>query len=227
VNFLLHRHFALAELDSLHAGVGAMLPDLWRMADRRMRARTEVATRHRDGLQRGVAHHLEADMWFHRTRVFRDGERELARAFASVGAVKLVLFAHPAWEMCLDGALLAEADFDEALGGLRHALASVAPELSRAAALHGAEELPDGERFAARMARICAGLADGEWIGSYRTGDGLVACIDGMRRRFSLPSLDEEQGALTACILEEALDRARDGLAELTRMRRVHLAEAS
>ena len=32
VNFLLHRHFALAELGSERAGVGAMLPDLWRLA---------------------------------------------------------------------------------------------------------------------------------------------------------------------------------------------------
>ncbi|MBI4957020.1 MAG: hypothetical protein HY908_33705 [Myxococcales bacterium] len=38
MNFLLHRHFALIELGSARAGVGAMLPDLFRLAGRKLRA---------------------------------------------------------------------------------------------------------------------------------------------------------------------------------------------
>src|SRR5687768_1786649 len=63
MNFLLHRRLALDELGSRPAAVGAMLPDLWRMADRRVRAREEVSFSEASlsELERGVAHHLEAD----------------------------------------------------------------------------------------------------------------------------------------------------------------------
>src|SRR3954468_14876389 len=43
VNFLLHHHLAARDLGSPEAAVGAMLPDLWRMADRRVRAIRRLA----------------------------------------------------------------------------------------------------------------------------------------------------------------------------------------
>jgi hypothetical protein len=228
MNFLLHRQFATSELDCPTAGVGAMLPDLWRMADRRMRARPAVqASPQTQPLQAGVDHHLEADAWFHRTPVFVDGERVLARQLAAVKVPKLVLLAHAAWEICLDGALLLAHDFDEALEGLRNDFETARETLDDVADLHGAAELVDQERFSGRMLRLREGLLEGRWIASYQTGDGLAQCIGGIRRRFALPTWTEDEEAVTACILEEALERATDVLPRLFAARTAHLAEAT
>ena len=56
MNFLLHRHLAARALASSEAGHGAMLPDLWRMADRRVRAdrRTHVGGAHPRSLRISV-----------------------------------------------------------------------------------------------------------------------------------------------------------------------------
>src|SRR5271169_6406372 len=85
VNFLLHHHLAARDLRRAEAAGGAMLPDVWRMADRRARVRGAA----RDGLQPamqsvsdGLAHHLDVDAWFHRSPVFLRGEaaaREVLR----------------------------------------------------------------------------------------------------------------------------------------------------
>lgn len=226
MNFLLHRHFANRELDSQVAGVGAMLPDLWRMAHRGMRAQNGV-TDASSPLALGVAHHLEADRWFHRTDVFKRGERALARELASVGVPKLVLFAHPTWEMCLDGALLSLGDFDSSLAQLREGVESAASGFDEVAALHGAAALDDRARFRSRLAQIVRGLTDGRWIASYRTGLGLAQCVGGMRKRFGLPAFSEEDESVVACILDEALDRAHEALPRLFTARYEHRLEAA
>lgn len=187
-----------------------------------MRAR---ARKHESAMARGVSHHLEADTWFHRTPVFTEGERALAKQLVTVGAPKLVLFAHAAWEMCLDGALLRDGDFDEELEGLRADFSAASEQLHSVATLHGADDLHDREVFDQRMQRLCDGVLEGRWIGSYRTGEGLVRCVAGMRRRFGLPPLGEEQESITALILEEALDRADRALHQLEAARKAHRRE--
>ncbi len=227
MNFLLHRHFARIELGSPAAGVGAMLPDLWRMAHRGMRAR---AGAHADTgsvrwLQQGVAHHLAADVWFHKTEPFLRGERELARALAGLGIPKLVLFAHPAWELCLDGALLARGHFEGELGSLRADVRSVEGSLGAIAALHGASTLEPPEQLARGMERLLEGLLDGRWLTAYQSGHGLARCVGGMRRRLGLPAFAEEDEALVASALEDALERADGALTELCADRERVLSE--
>lgn len=226
MNFLLHRRLANDELGSRAAGVGAMLPDLWRMADRRMRARHGVtATPNVASVQSGIAHHLEADDWFHRTAVFKNGERMLARELASVGVPKLVLFAHPAWEICLDGALLLTSDFDSALTELRDDIRAVTEPASAVEDLHGATTLADRAQFSSRMHRLREGLLAGPWLSSYQSGDGIAQCVGGMRRRFGLPTWSAEEESVTACLFDEALDRAKRTLPQLLQTRREHLAK--
>ncbi len=225
MNFLLHRHLAHTLHGSPFAGVGAMLPDLWRMADRRVRpAPVDVA---RDllgeadeaarALMRGIEHHLETDLWFHDAAVFVEGERATIAALrgAAVTARKLTLFAHPLWEMCLDGALV------RLLGepAVRAATAEgfdLAGEPMRAAAhVHHFVHVEDGETYRAEFERnlngIAGALSTGPWIGAYARPEGLVRALAGIRRRFGLaPFADDERDRLIAAIatLEERADAA-------------------
>jgi hypothetical protein len=208
MNFLLHRRLALDELGSPHAAVGAMLPDLWRMADRRMRARDAVPLPAENllELERGVAHHLEADRWFHRHAVFREGEATTAshlRGAAGADLPKLGLFAHAAWEMCLDGALLSRRGVKAELAALRADLDDVGCAPAVALALHhrGAGRAADDASFPSRMERIWTALGEGSWIAGYCQPDGLAAALIGMRLRFGLqapdaPARDRLSGAL-------------------------------
>lgn len=202
------------------------MPDLWRMADRGMRAQTSV-TDTSSPLALGVAHHLEADGWFHRTEVFKRGERALARELAQVGVPKLVLFAHPTWEMCLDGALLSAGDFEASLARLRHDVEGASAGFDEVALLHGAAGLADQALFRSRLAHIVRGLLDGRWIASYRTGLGLAQCVAGMRKRFSLPPFGEEEESVVACILDDTLIRAREALPRLLAARSENRLEAA
>jgi hypothetical protein len=207
-----------------------MLPDLWRMADRAMRARRAPELRVGDDrepaseLLTGVLHHLEADRWFHQTNVFKEGERTLARELLTVGVPKLVLFAHPAWEMCLDGALLLSLDFDEARAKLFEDVLLATPGLDAVAQQHGADALPHRDGFRKRFERILAAVTEGRWIGSYRSGAGLAQCLGGIRKRFALPPWSEEEESVTALILEDALGRAVEGLTRLESDRASHRA---
>src|SRR5262245_14457660 len=54
VNFVLHHHLAARDLGSPAAGAGAMLPDLWRMADRRVRAAAAISIEDDDVVLAGV-----------------------------------------------------------------------------------------------------------------------------------------------------------------------------
>lgn len=225
MNFLLHRELSLRELGSPVAGVGAMLPDLWRMAERRVRARAEVVAA--GELQRGVAHHLEADRWFHGSEVFHAGERDTTRALLDLEVPKLGRFGHIAWELCLDGALLANRDFEAELEGLRADLERVDPSAAAAlAARHGASTLDAAtrSRFHDRMNRIVAGLAEGSFIEGYRHGAGLAERVEAIRRRVRLEPLDEAGRIRLAEVLDDRLGAASALLPSLFEARRAHLA---
>jgi hypothetical protein len=202
MNFLLHRHLAAGAFGSPVAGVGAVLPDLWRMADRRARARPPapgaIAARTATPLDlvlAGIAHHLDSDGWFHRSPLFTDGERATAARLRAAGlrAPRMPLLAHATWELCLDGALVRR----EGAGAIRGALADGHRAAGDACALAldactavGATVAPAERRqLTARMERMWRALLDGEWIDAYRDGAGVAHLLDGIRRRVGLSPL--------------------------------------
>jgi hypothetical protein len=231
VNFLLHRHLAATALGSALAGAGAMLPDLWRMADRRVRARqVALATGDLPGgalgqILAGVEHHLESDRWFHGAAVFVDGEHELAArlAEARLSASRMGLLAHILWELCLDGALVRRVGLAPTLEALAAALPAAAPHDAAAiAACHAVREpFTDEEQagFAQRMDRLRAALLEGRWIAAYQDGRGLAEVTSGIRRRLELPPLGDEDAARLATILDGLAARADEAAAEIVRTR--------
>ena len=220
MNFLLHRHLAARELASPVAGVGAMLPDLWRLADRRVRARRP----HGGGeLAAGIAHHLDVDRWFHDCAVFAEGERRLVRGLREASeAPKLGLFAHPAFEMCLDGALLARAPLELSAADLREDLAGVGVESACACAReHGASRFDDGETraFCDNLTRLWSALGSPLFLVGYTSGDGLCTRLERMRGWFGLPLFAVDERARIAAVLHRALDEATGALNELEALR--------
>ncbi|MGK3994657.1 hypothetical protein [Sorangium sp. So ce1024] len=244
MNFLLHRHLAARDLGSVAAGAGAMLPDLWRMADRRVRP-SRAADRPAAPPPRlaevlaGIDHHVALDRWFHAAPVFVEGERRLADALrgASIGAPRLVLFAHVLWEMCLDGALLRRIGLAPVLDALRAGLAAIdgAPT-EAAAAIHHFERrapspadapapagapspasLADRAVFEARLRRICDELARGPWVAGYQDGAGLTRRLAGVRSRFAMPPFTPEQHDRLAALLDGLTAAADEALDDLLR----------
>jgi hypothetical protein len=199
VNFVLHHELARRDLGSAEAAAGAMLPDLWRMADRRVRlARLESSP--------------DAAL----DPVFVEGER-LARAKmreAGLAAPRMGLFAHVLWEMCLDGELLRRRGFDAIFAEVRAALAVVSGgEARRAAHRHHfdrvARTLEERSAFEARMRRIVEELARGPWIEGYQTGDGIAVRLEGVRSRLGFAPLADEDRAHLARVADGLLDAAR------------------
>ncbi len=194
-----------------------MLPDLWRMADRRVRPAREriepsgVPAALLEVLA-GIEHHLAADRWFHVSPVFEEGERLTRERLhaARLEAPKVALFAHVTWEMCLDGALVRREGLDRTTGHLREGFAIVNGTPGGAAvSMHhfGRILRSAAERtaFDAGMQRLFAAIGRGPWIGSYRTGVGVAGRVEGMRMRLGL-------GTFTAAD-RERLAEAIDGLA--------------
>jgi len=220
VNFLLHRHLAARELASPVAGVGAMLPDLWRLADRRVRARRPLGE---GELAAGIAHHLDVDRWFHECELFAEGERRLAQSLRDVCvAPKLGLFAHPAFEMCLDGALLARVPLEVSAAELRDDLAEVGVESACACAKeYGADRFDDSETraFCDNLARLWSALGSPSFLAGYTSGDGLCARVERMRGWFGLPLLTADERARIAAVLGRALDDATGALSQLEALR--------
>lgn len=218
MNFLLHRHLAARDLGEA-AGIGAMLPDLWRMADRRVRPARDVRPDDAPPILRdvlaGIAHHVAADHAFHTAPVFVDGEQRTLAAIrdARIDAPKLGLFAHVIWEMCLDGALLRREGLDEVLAALRRSFDETSEAAADAADLHHwSRHCGDARRaaFSKRMAYLTAEIARGPWIAGYRDGLGVALRTEGIRVRVGLPSL----GSPAIETLGEALEnvtRAADG----------------
>jgi hypothetical protein len=220
VNFLLHLHLAARDLGSPTAGAGAMLPDLWRMADRRVRAQAAPAPPPpgcppalREVLA-GIDHHLRVDRWFHGDAVFLDGEREAAALLreARLSAPRSVLFAHVLWELCLDGALIRREATSAVLGLARAGIAGLAGAAGQAAEIHHFDRAQRSETeramFAERMERILAELGRGPWIEGYRTAEGVAARIQGVRRGLGLAPMDEDDLRRLAGVANALLTRA-------------------
>jgi len=214
VNFLLHHHLALLDLGRPEAAAGAMLPDVWRMADRRARARRLESGA--DGgviasVSDGVAHHLAVDAWFHRAAVFADGETATREALRRArDAPKMGLFAHVAWELCLDGALLRRYGTESVLRDVRVSVAAVRPDTHRRAAhLHTGLEASDRPTFELRVDSILDAIALGPWVAGYATAPGVVERLDGLRARFGFTALSSADRDAVAGALE-ALERDAD-----------------
>lgn len=189
-----------------------MLPDLWRMADRGVRARQGKDAH---ALGRGVDHHLEVDRWFHRTDVFLSGERDLMRDLSRLGVPKLGRFGHIGWELCLDGAWLQrEAD---AVTSLRRDLSVVGVAVAvEAAERHGADRLSATRRtrFRHTMGRIFDGLSNG-WGHGYAEPARLAERIDGIRRRVGLSRIPDERRDALEAVFATHLERASEALPRL------------
>ena len=230
MNFILHRRLAERDLASAAAGIGAMLPDLWRMADRRMRAKTAVrvvgaADDLRDVLA-GVEHHLATDRWFHGHAAFHDGERETTRRLLVVAAdvPKLALLGHAAWEMCLDGALLRREGLQPTLDALRAQMRALtlAPIYS-AARYHRRPHLASPEAqsvFDASLGHLFERLLEGGWITGYTTGMGIARRIDGMRARYGLARLSPAVLADVADVFDAMAVHADRALGDVIERRR-------
>lgn len=192
-----------------------MLPDLWRMADRRVRTAPPEVARELLGdaddvahqVLLGIEHHLETDLWFHDHSVFRDGERATIAALKSAAttARKLTLFAHPLWEMCLDGALVRRLGGDAVQRETADGFDRAKGALSAAAHVHHFHHVDDGDayrgEFEKSLLSIMDALSTGPWIAAYARPEGLVRALTGMRRRFHLPPfLDDERPRLIDAI---------------------------
>jgi hypothetical protein len=230
VNFLLHHELAARDLGRPESAAGAMLPDVWRMADRRARARGEGNTELETGAHpepglraaaQGLAHHLRVDAWFHRAPVFVDGETAVRQVLRRASAPKIGLFAHVAWDLCLDGALLRRRGTPRVLAELRESVASLRPVLHhRLASAHTL--LPDADRalFEARVDRILDAIVAGPWVAGYATGLGIAERLDGLRRRLGLPPMSAADRESIALGLESQVARADAALDEITQAAR-------
>jgi hypothetical protein len=198
-----------------------MLPDLWRIADRKVRALREPPDPGEDAapdvrsVLAGIAHHLDVDRWFHADRVFADGEKEAARLLheARVSAPRSVLLAHVLWELCLDGALVRREGLATVLDLLHRGVVALSPSVAeRVAALHHFDRVArsDADRslFAARLQHILAELERGPWIEGYQQGAGVAARLQGVRRSVGLLPMDQDDLARVADVAEALLARA-------------------
>ncbi len=242
VNFLLHHHFAALELGSEASGIGAMLPDLWRMADRRARTGPRqdpgiAAGAGAEGplaeLLAGIEHHLEIDRWFHTSPELALRERACAERLRSSGATapRLSLFAHIVWEMALDGALVRAAGLAGILDRIRRGFALTAEARRGAIRARGIVRVfASGDEIALfdqRMERLTSEIARGPWIESYQSGPGLAACLAGVRSRIGMPPLTGDDREKLAEALDPIATAAAGALEALLASREEALARAA
>jgi hypothetical protein len=229
VNFLLHRFLAARDLGTPVAGIGAMLPDLWRMADRRVRATPAPIDRPVNvgpdlaSILSGIEHHLQVDRWFHSASVFVRGERLTSDRMRESGvqAPKLGLFAHITWELCLDGALVRREGLEATLQALRDGFGDVSgPPADDAASLHHFDRVvrtaDERREFDDTMRRLFAELSLGPWIAGYQTGGGVVRRIQGMRVRLGFDRFAEPDRERLGEVLDGLMPEADAALEELT-----------
>jgi hypothetical protein len=226
VNFVLHHFLARRDLGTGLAAVGAMLPDVWRMADRRARPAMVPVVSASDAprvaaVLDGVAHHARADAAFHVCAPFADGERLVARDLAAIGAPKLALFAHVAWEITLDGALLRREGAARIVDVVRADIADAARDdaLDAAARLHHTargREVPPA--LASRVDRVLGEIARGPWVTGYASAEGLAARLEGVRTRLALAPLSVEHRAALVDAFAAALARADEAVPDVLRL---------
>lgn len=205
MNFLLHREWALRETGDPVLASASMLPDLWRMVERRARLgsrsfRVEEAAE--SPASRGLTHHLTTDRWFHDDPLFTDGEQRTVRALGEAGvrSEKMILFAHPLWELLLDGALVRALGWDYTQAALADARTvaggAAAHDLAESVGL--ARLLPEAaarEAFAGRLESLWDALQEGRWIAAYTTPEGLAECMIRMRQRVGFGDVEPEDRA--------------------------------
>lgn len=233
MNFLFHRNLATRDSGSGLAGFGAMLPDLWRMADRRLRPKPSsqpqagrlpgVGERASDEMKLaavlwGIEHHLSLDTLFHRHPMLGEGEALATRLLkeAKIAGEKVLLFGHVAWEICLDGALLRRQGLEATKSGLRAELAAVGPDvLSAALRRHlPASEVDAGGEADARVLGLLHQLVWGNWIDGYESGAGIADRLEGVRYRLRLPPLEAAERRKSAAALDRLLLAAEERLDE-------------
>jgi hypothetical protein len=226
LNFLLHHHLAARDLGRPEAALGAMLPDVWRVADRRARARLRGSEGR--GLEpspivlsvmEGVAHHVATDAWFHGSSVFARGEVAARDALRRAKrARKMGLFAHVVWELCLDGALLRRIGTEGVLASLRESVATVRPDAHHRAADRCTDiPTPDRARFEARVDQIVDALTHGPWVTGYTTAAGIVDILDRVRARLGFAPVDRSDRAAVEPRIELLQGEADSGLEEILR----------
>ena len=230
MNFLLHHHLAARDLGTPPAAVGAMLPDLWRMADRKVRAvphPEELSDGDKGSagvgdVLAGIEHHLHADRWFHAAAVFRSGEElTLTRLReARVEVPRIGLFAHILWELCLDGELVRRVGTAAITDALRAGFAEVAEGAAdRAVELHHfsrrARSPEERAVFDHRMRRIFEELARGPWIDGYQYGSGIAARIEGVRTHLGLTPMDPDGHARLGAVADTLLTQAKAAVDEI------------
>jgi hypothetical protein len=200
-----------------------MLPDLWRMAHRHVRPSlgpVEAGSSVRlSEMLAGVTHHGRVDTAFHASASFREGERTMARALGAIEAPRLSLFAHIAWELCLDGALVRREGttlLSRVRDGIALARETTDDETAALAAArvhHFArkgEALPPG--FDARADHMLRELGRGRWIEGYAEGAVVAERIDGIRTRLGFEALAPERRAILGAVFDDAIDRAASAL---------------
>ena len=200
-----------------------MLPDLWRMADRRAKTAASVTAEPSAPLPtrelvRGVGHHLAVDAWFHRTPHFVEGERLTAETLGATGSPRLRLFAHVTWEMCLDGALLRRNPED-----VRKLVTwSVASNSNESALAWEAcrRRGPSHDRlepavFDARMTRLLGAIETFELPEGYASGEGVATRLAGIRAAFGLGRPSTDELSRWAGAIERVAEAADDALPAL------------
>jgi hypothetical protein len=226
VNFLLHHHLARRDLGRPEAAVGAMLPDVWRMADRRARARAGEGRGGEEGAGRpivrsvaeGIEHHIKVDAWFHGAPVFERGESAARDALrAARGAAKIGLFGHIAWELCLDGALLRRVGMEDVLRSVRESIEAVRPDAHHRAAEAWLPDFPPGDRgkFERRVDQLLDAIAEGRWVAGYAAAAGIVERLEGLRARLGFPPMNKEDREAVAAALEPVEQLADASLVEI------------
>jgi len=166
----------------------------------------------------GVQHHLVADRWFHRDRVFADGEREATQRLrdARLEARRSVLLGHVLWELCLDGELVRREGAARLKGSLREGLDQAGARLSLAVEAHHfsrVDRSPEERRaFDERLARIEDALLRGPWMDGYATADGIAARIQGVRTRLGLDPMHAEDLARLAGVADVLRGPAAEAL---------------
>ena len=135
-------------------------------------------------------------------------------------APKLGLFAHIAWELCLDGSLVRREGFDETLQTLRDGFDAVGPPAHRAVALHHFDriERTTSERraFEDALQGLIGELTRGRLIAAYQSGPGVARRIEGIRMRLGFPSFDESDRQKLGEVLDALGPHADAALADLT-----------
>ena len=129
------------------------------------------------------------------------------------------LFAHIAWELCLDGALVRRDGLDATLEALRDGFATADAAANDAVSRHHFDRV---ERIAtarpafdAAMRRLFAEIARGPWVAGYQDGRGIAHRIDGIRTRLGFSRLSAPDRERLAEVLDELAPHADAALARL------------